>query len=314
MSSNRDRTIPRRVLIVDDDARVREAATNVLKDTGIEVASAADGEQALTLFARQWFPVLITDREMPVMNGVEFVHRVRAFAVAPAYIIMLTESNDSQEYEAGYCAGVDHFLSKHSYERELAGRVATGLVAIQRRQTTGSARSDDLVVVDLASGAHTARHLVGRLHAEIALASRHSKGLTVLSVCVEATEAASGASVSLAAASEALLNAIQDTVRPRLDWVARLPAAPNVYRLAIVMPETGADVTAIEQGIRNTFVHASGAASAGIRLSIGSAALTDSERKPTALELLGESEGRRRGLSARAQSDIRDVQGEADST
>jgi CheY-like chemotaxis protein len=252
-------------MIVDDDARVREAAATVLKGAGIEVASAADGEAALTLFARQWFPVLITDREMPVMDGIEFVHRVRAFAVAPAYIIMLTESNDSQEYETGYCAGVDHFLSKQSYESELAGRVATGLVAIQRRQTTGAARSDDLVVVDLASGAHTARHLVGRLHAEIALASRHNRTLTVLSVCVEATAAGSGdsAAVNLAAASAALLTAIQDSVRPRLDWIARLPAAPNVYRLAIVMPETGADVTAVEQGIRNTFVHASGAAPAG---------------------------------------------------
>jgi hypothetical protein len=80
-----------------------------------------------------------------------------------------------------------------------------------------------------------------------------------------------------------------------------------------VMPDTGADVTAVEQGIRNTFVHASGAAPAGIRLSVGSAALTDSERKPTALELLGEAERRRRGLSARVQSDIQDVQGEVDS-
>ncbi|MGH8175743.1 MAG: response regulator [Steroidobacter sp.] len=313
MSANLERKIPRRALIVDGDASVRDAAARLLKAAGIDVAGAADGEEGLTLIARQWFPVLVVGRETPVIDGVEFVHRVRAFAVAPVYVIMLTLGSDSQEYESGYCAGVDHFLLKQSYETELVARVTTGLFAIRRRQTTASSRSDGPVIVDLKSGAHTARHLVGRLHAEIALAARQGRPLNVLSVCIAsvASAAARIAEANFEAACEALLDAVQDSVRPGLDWIARLPSAPGAYRLAVVMPDSPAvDVSAVEQGIRNVFVRVHEARA--LQLSMGTAALTDSERKPTALELLGESERRRRGLSAKAQSDIKDVQGDAD--
>ena len=311
MPNRRDGKIPRIALLVDADGAVRQTATSILKGAGVDVTSAADGEEALTLFARQWFPVLVTSRETPMLDGLEIVRRVRAFAVAPVYVIMLTTSNDSLEYETGYCAGVDHFLIRSNYEGELATRVATGLLAIDRRQRTGAGRSGELVMVDLASGAHTARHLVGRLHAEIAHASRTGAGLTVLSVCIE-TPRFEGAVVpaNFEAASQALLGAIQDAVRPKRDWITRLPTAPNLYRLAIVMPEAGTRASAVEQSIRNTLVDA-GDASGAIQLTIGAAALSDLAQRPTALQLLGESERRRRGLAAQAPSEIRNVQGEA---
>jgi hypothetical protein len=99
-------------------------------------------------------------------------------------------------------------------------------------------------------------------------------------------------------------------VRPKLDWVARLPAGNNAYRLAVIMPAAAAaEVAALETGIRNGFVHDSGPALRNIKLTTGAALLTGEEAPPAALELLGESERRRRGLEPRNQVDLRTVQG-----
>jgi hypothetical protein len=233
--------------------------------------------------------------------------------VAPVYIIMMTDGGDSEEYERGYCAGVDHYLTRQNLDTELVSRANTGLFAIRRRQTTDPVRGEGSVIVVLENGAHTARHLIGRLQAEIALATRRGKPLTVVSACIQSSSHEKLASGNADAASAALLAAVQDPIRPGVHWIARLPATSNSYRLAIVMPESGAaEVDTVEQGIRNAFAPSQGSGTiAAARLSIGSAALAPERKTPTALELLGEAERRRRGPGGRTESAIRDIQGEA---
>jgi CheY-like chemotaxis protein len=311
MAANPHSGLPRRVLVVDDDELVRESLRTVLSGADFEVGVAADGAEALTLIGRQWYPVIVTDRAMPVIDGIEFVQRLRAVAVAPAYVIMSTGSADAKDYERGYCAGVDLYISKKGDDAGLVVKVNAGLAAIRKRQGTSSGHPDEPVTIDLESGAHTARHLVGRLHAEIAHATRVKKPLSVLSVCIEsAVPQNRGASAVGSVASEALLRSVYGAVRPKLDWVARLPAGNNAYRLAVIMPAAAAaEVAALETGIRNGFAHDSGPAWRNIKLTTGAALLTGEEAPPAALELLGESERRRRGLEPRNQVDLRTVQG-----
>lgn len=59
-----------------------------------EVLAANDGAQALAILSRQWFPVVVTDRNMPGLDGLEFTSRLRALATAPTYVIMVTGSDD----------------------------------------------------------------------------------------------------------------------------------------------------------------------------------------------------------------------------
>jgi len=299
-------------MIIDEDASMREAALNLLKAADIEAVAAADGEKALTLSMRQWFPVLLTSRHIPIIDGIELVRRVRAIAVAPVYVIMLSDdSTTTHEHEAGYCAGVDHYLPRNSLEAELVARANTGFAAIRRRQSTATARGDGLMIVDLNSGAHTARHLIGRLHAEIALAAHRGTPLTVISVCMECGTSP-GTGYNQDATSAALLTAVQGSIHAGLHWVARLPAVLNLYRLAIVLPESdAAEAMAVAQGIRNAFAPAQAEASGTIQLSIGSAVLAHDGNVPTALELLGESERRRRGVGEQAAVEIQHVQSEA---
>lgn len=301
--------VPRRALVVDADQATRDSVASLLKAADFEVVTSDDANEALTVLGRQTFPLVITNREMPVLDGIEFVHRLRAAAIAPIYVIMLSGASDADDYDRGYCAGVDHFVSKKGFEAELAAKASAGIASMRRRHVAAVKSADGPVTVDLESGAHTARHLVGRLHAEIAHAVRAQKTLSVVSVCIEANSATEELPATV---SQGLLRAVHQSARPKLDWVARLPAARTMHRLAIVMPEAADnDIAAVQQGIRNALVHADGGlALRRAQLTFGVAALGAREKPPTALELLGESERARRG--AKEQSEPRAAPGDAD--
>ena len=303
--------LPRRVLVVDDDKPIRDAIATILRGADIDTVVAADGEEALTLLGRRWYTVVVTDRDMPVLEGIEFVSRLRAMALFPVYVIMLTAVGDAHDFERGYCAGVDHYVSKKGYEVELLGKVTGGFSAIRRRQAVHTSRADRPVTVDLDSGAHTARHLVGRLHAEMQYARRSGKPFHVLSVCIELNEVAA-ARGGIDTASEALLEAVYAAARPSLDWIARLPSSRRACRISVVMPEADeAQIAAMEQSIRNAFVRSSDQpALRGMQLSMGAAALDAAGEQPTALGLLGEAERQRRGLNTRLSSAVGAVQGQ----
>ena len=298
MSASPDFAPPRRVLIVDADVGMRESAAALLKLQGFEAAAAADGIEALTMFAREWFPVVISDSSVPAVDGIEFVARLRILSLAPVYIIMLTESSDVRLHEQGYCMGVDQYLQRQNALAEAVIRVQAGVTAIRRRQSSRTGRAQEPATVDLENGAHTARHLVGRLRAEIVQAGRSKRTLQLLSIGLDAADAvAFNQRNNTGSISDTLLGAVHDAMRPKLDWVVRLPAPANTCRLVVVMPESGpTEAGAMEQTIRNAFVHwGLSTAASGIRLSTGLAAFAGEENAPAALELLGQAERSRRG-------------------
>jgi DNA-binding response OmpR family regulator len=282
----------------------------LLSAAGFEVAAAPDGEIALTMMGRRWFPVVVTDRTMPALDGIEFVSRLRAISIAPVYVIMMTAASDSHDLERGYCAGVDLYVPKSSHERELVTKVAAAFGAVRRRQSSQTTGADRPVTVDLESGAHTARHLVGRLHAEMTYAARTQAPLHVMSVCIDPEPGSALRHPNvISTASDALLDAVHAAVRDQLDWVARLPAGRDSCRLAIVMPESNPpQIAAVEQGVRNAFVtSADGPALRGLQLTFGIAAPADVGERPTALGLLAEAERQRRGTQPKAAAAVADV-------
>jgi PleD family two-component response regulator len=298
MSAAKENSLPRRALVVDGDTVSRESTAALLKLEGFDVAEAADAVHALTIFARDWYPLVITTRNVQLLDGIEFVSRLRVIALAPIYVIMLTESNDVRDHELGYCGGVDQYLLAHNHQTDLRPKVRAGLVALHRRQASRTARADGRAVVDIETGAHTARHLVGRLHAEIAHSNRSQGVLQILSVAVETSDERVLARKNIpGTVSETLMRAVHDAIRPRIDWVARLPAPTHTVRLAVVMPESWhIDAAAIEQQIRNAFAHwDTQSDQSELRLSAGVALVGRDQEPPTALELLGQAERSRRG-------------------
>jgi CheY-like chemotaxis protein len=304
MSASPDFSPPRRALIVDADQVMRESAAALLKLRGYEVAVAADGIDAVTMFAREWFPVVVADSAVPAVDGIDFVARLRILSLAPVYIIMLTESADVRVQEQGYCMGVDQYLMRSNCLAELVGRVQAGVTAIRRRQSSRTGRAHEPATVDLENGAHTARHLVGRLRAEIVQAGRSRTTLQVLSIGLDAADPAAFQQHSTSGTiSDTLLGAAHEAMRRKLDWVVRLPAPANTCRLVVVMPESGPiEASAMEQTIRNAFVHwGLSSAANGIRLTTGLASFAGEDNAPAALELLGQAERSRRSSDPSAK-------------
>jgi len=298
MTSATDNALPRRALVIDNDPATRESTAALLKLQGFAVTVASDGAEGLTGFARDWYPLVITRRSIAMLDGIEITARLRVIALAPVYIIMLTGSADARDHELGYCAGVDQYLLLQNYPGELVSKAEAGMVAMRRRRSSRTGRLDEPATVDLENGAHTARHLVGRLRAEIAQTARSNALLQILSIGIDTDDDLMFARQNLGTSiSNALLSAVHDAIRPKLDWVARLPAPAHTCRLALIMPESSpADAPSVEQRIRNAFVHwNTESALSEVRLSCGLASISSSDQQPTALEFLGLAERNRRG-------------------
>jgi phosphoserine phosphatase RsbU/P len=119
--------MPLSVLIVDDDELERALVADRLGSRGIKVGEAANGAEALDRLAQEPVPVVVVDWHMPVMDGIEFTERFRATNPGDTYVIMLTSRKQDFDFERGYLAGVDDYLTKGVREPELIARVHAGL-------------------------------------------------------------------------------------------------------------------------------------------------------------------------------------------
>lgn len=289
--------VPRRALVIDNDPATREATAALLRDQGFTVVTAVDGAEALTVFARDWYPLVFASRDTPTLDGFEVASRLRVIALAPVYIVLLTSNTDAREHERGYCAGVDQYLLMQNFPADVVARAEAGMVALRRRRSLRTGGGEEPATVDLENGAHTARHLIGRLHAEIAQSARTGELLQILSIGIDTDDDLAFARRNVnASVSGTLLTAVHGAIRPKLDWVARLPAPAYACRLAVVMPEsTPAGAAAVEQGVRNAFVHWNmDSAVSNVRLSCGVATVASADATPTALALLSLAERNRR--------------------
>jgi two-component system, NtrC family, sensor kinase len=115
---------PPRVLLVDDSPTERAALRNLLQGEGFVIEEAAGGLQALALARARTPDVIITDVEMPDLNGLALVRMIRA---DPRYtrvgIVVLTSHAEEQHRLAGLDFGVDEYLAKPGRPREVKARI-----------------------------------------------------------------------------------------------------------------------------------------------------------------------------------------------
>jgi DNA-binding response OmpR family regulator len=130
------------ILIVDDDDLERILISDRLEARGFEVERAANGAEALELLeSRPVIPVLLVDWQMPVMDGIELTERLRARGMDDSYIIMLTARDTNLDYEAGYNAGVDDYLTKKVRDTELLARIHSGFSTFALRRSLKEVRA-----------------------------------------------------------------------------------------------------------------------------------------------------------------------------
>ncbi len=118
-----------RVLVVEDDPSVRETATLVLARAGMKVSAVADGRQALDVFDRQRFDLVVLDVMLPFVDGFEVCRSIRRTSQVP--VVMLTARTDTTDVVAGLELGADDYLTKPFQGPELVARAR----AVLRRAT-----------------------------------------------------------------------------------------------------------------------------------------------------------------------------------
>ena len=125
-----------KILVVDDEARMRKLVSDFLTKSGYTVLEAGDGSEALDIFFEQKdIALVILDVMMPKMDGWQTCREIRQYSKVP--IIMLTARSDEKDELQGFQLGVDEYISKPFSPKILVARVE----AILRR--TGQTESED---------------------------------------------------------------------------------------------------------------------------------------------------------------------------
>ena len=120
-----------KILVVDDEARMRKLVADFLAKEGFEVLEAEDGEKAMDLFyADKDIALVILDVIMPKMDGWQVLREMRESSQVP--VIMLTARSDEKDELRGFDLGVDEYVTKPFSPRTLVARVE----AILRRTSS----------------------------------------------------------------------------------------------------------------------------------------------------------------------------------
>ena len=138
-----------KILVVDDESRMRKLVKDFLTKKNSQVLEAGDGEEAMDIFYEEKdIALIILDVMMPKMDGWEVCREIRKNSKVP--IIMLTARSDERDELLGFDLGVDEYISKPFSPKILVARVE----AILRRTGQGSAEdvlSAGGIVIDKAA-------------------------------------------------------------------------------------------------------------------------------------------------------------------
>ena len=138
-----------KVLVVDDEARMRKLVKDFLTVKGFQVIEAENGEEAVDLFFEQKdIALILLDVMMPKMDGWEVCKTVRQYSQVP--IIMLTARSEERDELQGFNLGVDEYISKPFSPKILVARVE----AILRRTKGAGADAADVGGIRIDKAAH----------------------------------------------------------------------------------------------------------------------------------------------------------------
>ena len=136
-----------KILVVDDESRMRKLVRDFLVRQDFEVLEAGDGEEALDLFYKdKSIALIILDVMMPKMNGCEVCKEVRESSKVP--IIMLTAKSDESDELMGFDLGVDEYISKPFSPKILVARVEAILRRTNKLGGASEVKKAGAIVLD----------------------------------------------------------------------------------------------------------------------------------------------------------------------
>jgi diguanylate cyclase (GGDEF)-like protein len=243
---------PPAILLAEDDPVTRMLMTRFLKNAGYEVDAVSNGSEALDRMTKRYYPILVTDWEMPEMDGVALCKAVRNMQLdGYVYALLLTARDSKEHIIAGLEAGADDYLVKPVHEPELIARLNAGrrILNLEHSLRAANHRNRILSITDALTGAYNRRYLMEQLPREVERCRRYAYPLSVLMCDLDHFKLindqrghATGDDVLQQFAARA-----QRSIRSNSDWIARYGGE----EFLIVLPETAyADGLFVAEKIR----------------------------------------------------------------
>lgn len=227
-----------RLLLVEDEPTQRKLVERQLQRAGYAVETANDGEEALSKILGGQFQLLLTDWDMPGMDGRTLCRRVReANLPTYLYVLLLTSHSSTDDVVAGLDAGADDYLRKPANEAELLARLNSGRRIVQLEQSLreANAKIQQLSETDSLVGTFNRRYLSTQIVSEVDRARRYKHPLSAVMADLDRFKLINDERGHQT--GDEVLRAFADmaktTIRPS-DWIARYGGEEFV----IVLPET----------------------------------------------------------------------------
>jgi len=215
------------VLIAEDDPVSRRLLEKNLSKVGYVVVSAANGQEALEIFKRNFFPIVISDWMMPKMNGLELCKAIRSDKSKKGYvyIVLLTGKNSKEDIIKGLEAGADDYLTKPFNRAELFARLNTGTRILELEKSLKNANEEIkiLSITDPLTFVYNRGYLNEHLPHEMERAKRYGHNLSVVLCDIDFFKRVNDEYGHQAGDDvlKAFARRLIGSVRNDVDWVAR---------------------------------------------------------------------------------------------
>ena len=233
-------SIAPRVLLVDDDEIAVERLRDLITAAGFEVTTASNGAEALASLTSQFAPIVIMDRNMPGMDGIEVTRAIRDGTQYPGYVyIMLCTAHDSEEeILTGLKAGADDYISKRVSGTQLLARLATArrILSLEHSLKLVIEERRRMAMTDALTGAHNRRYFMNHMRRELKRARRLGGDLSLLVCDIDHFKKINDRH-GHAAGDDVLVEfvrRVQQSLPREFDWCARMGGE----EFSIVLPQT----------------------------------------------------------------------------
>ncbi|HEY3656733.1 MAG TPA: diguanylate cyclase [Steroidobacteraceae bacterium] len=214
------------ILLAEDDPVTRMLMTRFLKKAGYEVDAVSDGAEAFDKMMKRYYPILVTDWEMPGMDGIALCKAVRNMQLdGYVYALLLTARDAKEHIIAGLEAGADDYLVKPVHEPELIARLNTGrrILALEHSLRAANQRNRVLSITDALTGAYNRRYLMEQLPREVERCRRYAYPLSVIMCDIDHFKRINDEQGHTAGDDvlQQFVGRVQRSIRSNSDWISR---------------------------------------------------------------------------------------------
>jgi len=242
------------ILLAEDDPISRRLFEKILVKEGFTVTTVENGRKALDLLRQQFFPIVLTDWQMPEMEGPELCRAIREENPDRyVFIIMLTSKGTKDDIISGLNAGADDYLTKPAHYAELIARIKTGVRILELEKSLKAAVDEIhlLSITDPLTGIYNRGYINERLPQEVRRAKRYGRDFSILMCDIDHFKKVNDTYGHLAgdAVLKKFVECLTSVIRQQVDWAGRYGGE----EFLVVLPETDqAGAMVVAERLRQT--------------------------------------------------------------